>query len=215
MALDSFQRLRSIETAGNPLDCSNEKPPCSNEPEKPKTVTPCFHCQIGSPIHTLGEHSEPHVKIELFANQHRRISKNFIEMNLQGRSLDDISKQTGKAKNTIRDYLKRYGVDLRPKLSEPIHKVWKKPGKRNIRPYYGFCYFQGSIVPDPREYENLLFIHSLWKQEQNPNAIAGRLNDRKIPARSAQCWNRNSIVLILDRFKNGVIKLEGTKFELK
>jgi len=133
----------------------------------------------------------------------------------KGLSLPDIAKQTGKAKSTVRAALLKAGIELRPKASLPVQATWREPGKRNIRPYYGFCYFQGRVVPDPREYENLLLIHRLWKQDTNPNRIAEILNAKKIPARSASLWNRNSVVLILERFEIGIISIKGDEYELR
>ena len=84
----------------------------------------------------------------------------------------DISKQTGKAKSVIRDNLVKAGVELRDKVAVPISKMKAEKGKTGIRPPYGFCYFQGSIVPDPKEYENLMLIYRLWKLNTNPNRIS-------------------------------------------
>jgi hypothetical protein len=96
-----------------------------------------------------------------------------------------------------------------------VHTAWREGGKRNIRPYFGFRYFQGAIVADQNEFEHLLFIHRLWKQGLNPNAIANKLNDKKVSARSASSWNRNSVVLILNRFEEKKIVIKGAKYELR
>jgi hypothetical protein len=104
---------------------------------------------------------------------------------------------------------------MRPRTSLPVHVAAKKLGKQNIRPFFGFRYFQGEIVPDQNEYETLLLIHQLWKQGQNPNAIAELLNAKKVPARSAKKWSRNSIVLIISRFEKRLITFKGAKYELR
>lgn len=128
--------------------------------------------------------------------------------------MTDISKQTGKAKNTIRDALTRAGIELRPNKILSVTAAKAKKCKSGAPPYYGFCYFQGKLVPDPREYENLLLIHRLWESGVNPNAIATMLNSKKTPARSAKSWNRNSVVKIIERFKHGLIKIKGGNYEL-
>lgn len=127
----------------------------------------------------------------------------------------DISKQTGKAKSVIRDNLVKAGVELREKVAVPISKMKAEKGKTSIRPPYGFCYFQGSIVPDPKEYENLMLIYRLWKLNTNPNRISDTLNEKKIRPRTAKLWNRNSIVNILTRFEQKQIAFKGGQLELR
>ncbi len=183
--------------------------------EEGQTVVGSNSLTNGSQTLTSPELLQVHKKIELSGAEQTRISETFVELYRQGLSLTDIAKQTGKAKTSIRSHLLRAGIDLRSRVSVPVQTVIKEPGKRNIRPYFGFCYFQGKIVADPREYDHLLLINSLWKSGLNPNAIANRLNEKKIPARSATIWNRNSVVNILERFENGLIVSRGGQLELK
>lgn len=168
----------------------------------------------GSLAHTSPEPSQAHKSIELSEADRPRISETFVDLYRKGLSLSDIAKQTGKAKNTIRESLIRSGVALRTNTPLPINEAAQTKGKGSIRPYYGICYFQGVIVPDPREY-NLAYIHRQWKLGTNPNRIADLLNEKKVPPRSASTWNRNSIVNILKRFKDGVIVHENGLFELR
>lgn len=131
-------------------------------------------------------------------------------------SLRDISRVTGKAKNTIRDALQRADVELRPKVTLSTVEAETAKRKSNVRPFYGFCYFQGQVVPDQREFENLILIHQLWRSGANPNRIAETLNVRKVPARSATAWNRNSIVNIVTRFENETVILKkGGGYQLR
>ncbi len=88
-------------------------------------------------------------------------------------------------------------------------------GKTNIRPPYGFCYFQGQVLPDQNEYENLILICRLWKADTNPNRISDLLNKKKAAPRIAKFWNRNSVVNILTRFEQKQIVLEGGELELR
>lgn len=170
----------------------------------------------GSQNATLPALLQTHKKTELSESARLRISETFVESYQKGLSLADISRQTGKAKNTIRAALLRSGIALRPNKPLPVSKAVREPGKRNIRPYYGFCYFQGAITPDPREFENLVLIHRLWQSGTNPNRIADTLNDKKIPARCAATWNRNSIVNIIARFEaKKVVLTKGGKYELR
>jgi hypothetical protein len=156
------------------------------------------------------------VSIELFKAESNRITEDFAELYRKGLSLADIAKQTGKAKTTVRENLIRNGIVLRPKASLPFSEAVRLTGKGKIRPYYGFCYFQGQVIPDPREFESLMLIHRLWKLGANPNRIADSLNEKKIPARNAPKWNRNSIVNILKRFESKQITLtKDGKYEFR
>ena len=186
-------------------------------------LTPNFFYDAGSNSlkngredHTLPETFQVHKKTEFSGAEQARISENFIELYGKGLSLADISRNTGIAKNTIRAILLRAGIELRSNRSVPVSKALTDSGKRNIRPYYGFCYFQGAIAPDQREFENLALIHQLWSLGTNSNRIADVLNEKKIPARAASKWNRNSIVNIITRFENKqIILLKGGKYELR
>jgi hypothetical protein len=117
--------------------------------------------------------------------------------------------------SSIREILTRSGIELRSKSSEPFARARRESGKGNILPYFGFCYFQGKVVPDQREHGHLHTIYNLWKTGLNPNAITDQLNAKKIPPRSASAWNRNSVVNILKRFETGVISLKGGHLELR
>lgn len=156
-----------------------------------------------------------HKKIALSSFDLQVISEKFAQLYNKGLSLKDISKQTGKAKSVIRESLIRAGVELRGNVAVPISKMRAEGGKTNIRPPYGFCYFQGQIVPDQKEYENLMLIYQLWKANTNPNRISDLFNEKKIEPRIAKFWNRNSIVNILARFEQKQIVLEGGQLELR
>jgi transposase-like protein len=99
--------------------------------------------KIGSLDHTLPEHLQLHKKIELSSFDPQVISETFAQFYRQGLSLSDISKQTGKSKSVIQRSLLRAGIELRCNVAIPISKMKSEYGKINIRPPYGFCYFQG------------------------------------------------------------------------
>jgi len=155
----------------------------------------------GSLVHRLPEHLQIHKKIELSSFDPQVISETYSELYRKGLSLADISKQTGKSKSVIQRSLTRAGIELRSNVAAPISAIKAECGKTNIRPPYGFCYFQGQIVPDQNEYENLILIYRMWKADTNPNRISDQLNEKKVAPRIAKFWNRNSIVNILTRFE--------------
>ena len=210
----------SPKVAGSVIDLSAHRPSNSS----PADASADFHnveiqklqvVKNGSQNHILPERRQAHRIIEISDAEKQRISETIVEMYRKGHSLPDIAKLLGKAKDTVRTALLKAGIELRPSVALPVHATWRDPGKRNIRPYYGFCYFQGRVAPDPREYDNLLLIHRLWKKGTNPNRIADMLNEKRIPGRSASSWNRNSVVLILKRFEDGIISIKGDQYELR
>ncbi len=201
------------------LKSLSEKPPTSPTYCRrflPNTLISLeFKRKFGSAIQPLPELCQTHVKIELSQADNSRISENMVNLYRKGLSLNDIAKQTGKAKTSVRESLLRNGIQLRPKNSLPFSEALSSLCKGKIRPYYGFCYFQGNVTPDPREFENLQLIHRLWSLGTNPNRIADILNEKRIAARNTFVWNRNSVVNIIKRFENKQIVLtkEG-KYEL-
>ena len=168
----------------------------------------------GRQFHTPPEKTQAHKKIELSGAHQRRISSNIVRLYEKGLSLNEIAKLIAKPRSTVRSILVKAGIELRSSVPLPFKQAKRESGKGSIRPYYGFCYFQGQVVPDQREYNNLLLIHQLWLKGINPNAITDQLNAKKVPARSASAWNRNSVVKILKRFESGLISANGGQLEL-
>lgn len=169
----------------------------------------------GSEHHPTSEPHYPAVIIELPESETQAINSKFAELYINGYSLRDISMSTGRAKSVIQRSLVSMGIELRPNVATPFFRQKKEVGKSNIRPPYGFCYFQGKVVPDQKEYENLMLIYQLWKLGTNPNRIADTLTEKKIKPRLAKSWNRNSIINILNRFENKQIILKGGHLELR
>ena len=170
---------------------------------------------FGSEHHRSPEFYQLHRKIELLAAQKQAIYSEFADLYKNGLSLSDITKQTSKSKSVIRASLLRDGIELRGNVAPPAVILKSLSGKSNTQPPYGFCYFQGKVVPNQKEYENLMLIYQLWKLETNPNRIADTLTEKKIQPRLAKSWNRNSVINILNRFKYKQIILKGGHLELR
>jgi hypothetical protein len=107
------------------------------------------------------------------------------------------------------------GLSLREKTSASSPKVWRKTGKRNTKPPYGFCYFEGRIVRHPKEYPVLRQIHQQWKSGRNANSIAAWLNGKRCPSPMGKQWSWNSVVNILNRFSDGTISIKEGRYELR
>jgi hypothetical protein len=93
--------------------------------------------------------------------------------------------------------------------------MWRVRGKTQARPPYGFCFLDGEITKDTREYPVLLLIHSRWKSGQNANAITNRLSDRRIKSRLGKEWSWRAVRNIVQRFEQKKIILNGGTYELR
>lgn len=133
----------------------------------------------------------------------------------QGLSLSEIADRTGIPKTTIRTELVRGGISLRPTRQDIRVQGWRKPGKGNVKPPYGFCFLEGLIVRHPKEYLVLHQIHSRWKAGQPLNSIATWLNGKRTPSPMNKRWSWNSVDNIVKRFKNKTIVFRGGKYELR
>lgn len=75
----------------------------------------------------------------------------------KGFSLREIELRTGIPKTVVRRELIRGGVSLRPTRMELKAEGWRKVGKSNVKPPYGFSYLEGRVVRNPKEYPVLHF----------------------------------------------------------
>lgn len=83
----------------------------------------------------------------------------------------------------------------------------QKRGKQGARPYYGFCYFEGEIVKDPREYPTLVLIHDFWKEGKTIHQIVKELNCRSLTSRTGRKWSWAAVSNIVTRFSSGLVKI--------
>lgn len=143
-------------------------------------------------------------------------NQNAAEMYSKGMSLREISKQLGMSKNGVRSSLLRAGHKLREPAPKATHMRSLKSGKQSALPYYGFCYFEGKIVKDPREFPILQRIHRLWSQGRTIHQINLELNRAKLPSRKGRAWSWAAIQNIVARFENKqVVLLAGGKYEFR
>ena len=142
--------------------------------------------------------------------------KIIAEMYNKGLSLRDIALQLGCSKNRVRMGLRRLGIKARQKENQATHLRSLKLGKQSARPYYGFCYFEGKIVKDPREFPTLLLIHRYWSRGNSIHQINLELNRAKLLSRSGKVWSWAAIQNIVVRFeKRQVVLSKGGKYEFR
>ncbi len=141
------------------------------------------------------------------ARQDQRISDDFVKLYENGWSLREISKHYGCCKNRVRAQLLKAGITLREKARLATHKQRLMRGHGGGSAYFGFCYLQGQLVPDPREYPTLLTIHRLWSENISVREITRRMNHAKIPSRTGRKWNWAVVNAIVERLKANEITI--------
>ena len=133
-----------------------------------------------------------------------------------GCSLRDLAKLYGYSKSKIRSTLKRQGLKPRAVIAQATHRRSLKSGKQGTLPYYGFCYFEGQIVKDPREFPILQLIHRYWSQGKSIHQINLELNRAKILSRKGKTWSWAALQNIVVRFETKkVILSKGGKYEFR
>lgn len=177
-------------------------------------------CQYGEPSFPLTELLQAIDFMTFLVKIKNRISAAdaiiISEKYKTGSSLRDIANLFGCSKNKIRSELKRHGLELRDGRAQATHKRPLKAGKQAALPYFGFCYFEGKIIKDPREFPVLQRIHRLWSQKKTIHQINLELNRAKILSRTGKTWSWAAIQNIVARFENKqVILSKGGKYEFR
>lgn len=143
-------------------------------------------------------------------------AKIIAEKYKDGCSLRDLGKLFGYSKNKIRSILKRQGLEPRLGIAQATHKRAFRLGKQGALPYYGFCYLEGQIVKDPREFPTLQTIHRIWSRGKSIHQINQDLNREKIPSRKGKAWSWAAIQNIVLRFENKQVILSKVgKYEFR
>jgi hypothetical protein len=73
--------------------------------------------------------------------------------------------------------------------------------KGGASPIYGFCYLDGKLAKDPREYPTLQIIKEQWRRGKTPTEIASYLNGKKIKTRTGKAWKQPTVFYIVERLK--------------
>jgi hypothetical protein len=85
------------------------------------------------------------------------------------------------------------------KINEGVYTSWRKTGRTRAQPVFGFTYFHGQLIDEPREQQILILMRRLCDQGQTPKQIAEHLNNKKMKPRRAKAWHPNTIAKILGR----------------
>lgn len=108
---------------------------------------------------------------------------------------------TGYPFTTIRDLLVKNGVPLRINKSVSSVGNLRRSFKNSAPPPYGYCYLEGALAKDPREYPILQTIDQLRLRGETPTAIAKYLNLQKIKTRKGHLWKQPTVFYIIQRLK--------------
>ena len=142
--------------------------------------------------------------IEFFQKSNSNIIEIIGPLYRKGLSVTDIAEQTGLKRTSIWRCLKDNKQILLKQSAVP-YKRWRQGhGKRGAKPPYGFCYFEGEVIKDPKEYPTLQLIQNLWKQGASISSIITKLEERKLRSRMNKAWSYNVIKSIIKRSKDGV-----------
>ena len=99
------------------------------------------------------------------------LDENIAQLYQKGNSFRDNEKLLSISKTKIRDILIRLKIPIRPVFPESNKATQRVVGKKNVKPPYGFAYFEGRVVKLPKEYRTLLQIINLWKSGRSLNSI--------------------------------------------
>jgi len=158
---------------------------------------------------------KPHDFIQLTFSNSPALDKNIAELYEKGNSFRDIEKATGISKTKVRAILHRLQIPIRPVFPESNKATQRIAGKKNVKPPYGFAYFEGRVVKHPKEYPTLLQIINLWKSGRSLNSIATKLNEKRVPSPMRKTWSFNSIDNIIKRIKSGHLVQNRDQYELR
>lgn len=120
---------------------------------------------------------------------------------MDGLSINEISSITGNPYSTIRGQLKKNGVTLRINKSVRVSGSSRQQFKSSAPPPYGYCYLNGRLEKDPKEYPVLTIITEQWKQGRTPTEIAKYLCSRKLKTRKGVDWLQAHVFNIVQRLK--------------
>ncbi len=171
---------------------------------------------VGDPSFPMYELFYPIDTKEFSLKNEVRITCELAVLYQKGWSLRDIARETGCSKNKVRSSLLKSGLELRDQFPQATFARGMSGGKQGALPYYGFCYFEGEIVRDPREFPTLQLIHKSWKKKQTTHQITQQLNQANLPSRTGKVWSWAAVSNIVTRFEQQIVILQkGGRYEFR
>jgi DNA-binding CsgD family transcriptional regulator len=146
----------------------------------------------------LFPHDIVHVK---FKDTHV-FSRECVELYRKGVSLNEIARIVGRSKAKVRRVLHLHGCWTGVKIAEGVYTSWRKTGRTRAQPNFGYTYYMGQLVEEPREQQILVLIKRLASEGKSATEIANHLNTQDMKPRRAKKWHRNSVANILRRLSH-------------
>ncbi|OFZ55144.1 MAG: hypothetical protein A2428_13065 [Bdellovibrionales bacterium RIFOXYC1_FULL_54_43] len=125
-----------------------------------------------------------------------------------GLSLKQISAQVRKPKTTVRNAIRRAGIELRMAPSPPGNNRRKAKGVRIGIPPFGFSWLRGRLVMNAEEIETLRLIIKLWQEGMTYTSIASHLNGHGIKTRKRSRWDHSLIRRVVLRYNQNPKQIE-------
>ncbi len=160
------------------------------------------------------EKHQVHETIKILETTRQEFIQKCISLYHKGHSTPQIAKLLRVGRSTVRDTLVKANVPIRNQYTNFKDLASKKNVKMKVAPF-GFCYLQGSLVPNPNEHEAFLLIHQLWKSNTPPVQIVKTLNLKKLLTRHAKQWNRASVIRVIERFNDPSLRVYDDHYEIK
>lgn len=120
----------------------------------------------------------------------------------QGHSLKEIAKQCATPVTTVRSHLVRQGVTFRANKSVGFNGNLRQTFKSSAPPPYGYCYLEGRLQKDPREYPILQIIEKQRQHGRTPTEIARFLVCKDLKTRNGKTWTQAHVFNIVQKLKN-------------
>ncbi len=155
----------------------------------------------GSHLPTTCNLSQVHDFIEFHISKITSKKSDLKALYEQGHSIPEIASQLCLSISAARSHLLKLGVSLRPKGSVNFAKVKGNNFKSSAPPPYGYCYLDGHLHKDPREYPILQIIERQTQVGRTPTEIARYLNDKKYKTRHGKTWRQAHTFNIIQRIK--------------
>ncbi len=126
----------------------------------------------------------------------------------QGHSIREIAAQLNLGFATVQRQLVKQRVTFRANKSVKFLENQRQTFKNSAPPPYGFCYLEGRLQKDPREYPILQIIEKQKQVGRNPTEIARYLNGRGFRTRLGKSWKQAHVFNIFKRIK---LRMNATK----
>lgn len=101
----------------------------------------------------------------------------------------------------MRRQLIKQRVTFRPNKSVSFLENQRQTFKSGAPPPYGYCYLDGALQKDSREYPVLQIIDKQRQVGRTPTEIARYLADRKFKTRYGKVWNQALVFNVVQRLK--------------